>query len=199
MKTLVWIILTVLFSLNAVFIYQVVMAGQSGAIEENNMVEMIQLAWLLIAGIIFFVSRHHKSIPMHYISFPAVALCFSFIIREMSVKSTSAPDWLIYIIDGHGYKILMLAIWLPILTFIYRNFKSYWAMFMQLLFSKTFWLLVLAFALLLFSALFDKSIIVVEYFKLYEEILEMNAYALIVLAALQIKKDLDASKSVILD
>ena len=190
MKLSSWLVVFFLISLNAIFSYQVIFQGQNLAIEENNVVEMLQLGWLVVAGIVFYATRRHHALPVHYVTVPAVILCFSFIIREMSVKSIGAPEWLIFFIDGHGYKLLMAAIWIPVLTFIYKHFKCYWHLFKQLLFSTTFWLLSVAASLLLISALFDKSVIVIEHFKFYEEILEMNAYALIVVAALQLKNDL---------
>jgi hypothetical protein len=40
------------------------------------------------------------------------------------------------------------------------------------------------------GALFDKEIIVVEYFRFYEEVLEMNGYGFMLLAALSFRRDM---------
>jgi hypothetical protein len=40
------------------------------------------------------------------------------------------------------------------------------------------------------GALFDKEIIVVEYFRFYEEVLEMNGYGFMLLAALSFHRDM---------
>jgi hypothetical protein len=40
------------------------------------------------------------------------------------------------------------------------------------------------------GGLFDKKIIVIEYFRFYEEILEMNGYGFMLLAALSFRRDM---------
>lgn len=183
----------------AVFFYLVRMDGQLYLVEENQWMEHIQLSLIIIAGALFWRNSGLNIVkkydgtqdPIKRIALIAAILCFSFLVRELSVKN-SGIEWLIYIVDGTGYKLLMLALWLPALYSLAQQWQLYWQLLKASLFSATAKFTMLAAMLLLAGALFDKEIIVVEYFRFYEEVLEMAAYGMLILAAMSFSKDMAA-------
>jgi len=159
--------------------------------------EHTQLLILVLVGIAFSLQVSAKnwsgtksfSPSLSLLALLGAALCFSFIVREMSVKK-SEIDWLIYIVDGQGYKIFMALIWLPLLYKAFQYKAEYIEIIKKGIFSPTSLFLMAAVAFLGGGALFDKEIIVVEYFRFYEEVLEMNGYGFMLLAALSLRNDM---------
>lgn len=165
--------------------------------DENELMEYVQLGTLMIVGIIFWLQANENKWETVQSFMPALrllailgaALFFSFIVREMNVKKTEI-DWLVFIVDGQGYKALMLLLWIPLLTKAYRHKDTYIAFIKEGYLSPTSVFLAMAVVFLLGGALFDKEIIVVEYFRFYEEVLEMNGYGFMLLAALSFHRDM---------
>lgn len=102
----------------------------------------------------------------------------------------SEIDWLIFIVDGQGYKILMVLLWVPLLYKAFQYKAQYIELIKKGIFSPTSLFLMAAVACLGGGALFDKEIIVVEYFRFYEEVLEMNGYSFMLVAALSLRNDM---------
>lgn len=183
----------------AVFVYLVRIEGLLYLVEENQWMEHIQLSFIVIAGLLFWRNSNHKLLqnnkdlhePVQKLALLAAILCFSFLVREMSVKN-SGLEWLIFLVDGTGYKLLMLALWIPALAMLVRSWNTYWQIAKASLLSVTARFVALAALLLMAGALYDKEIIVVEYFRFYEEILEMSAYGALILAAMSYRQDMAA-------
>lgn len=189
--------MSVMLALSVGFALQVMVYEHAYLYGENQLMEHIQLAILFIVAAVFFLKSSKKAwqplasvIPaLRLLALMAAALCFSFIVREMSVKTTQI-EWLIFIVDGQGFKLLMLLVWLPLLIMAYQHRAQYISIVKQGLFSATSLYLAAAATLLLGGGLFDKEIIVVEYFRFYEELLEMNGYGLMLIAALHFQRDM---------
>lgn len=181
----------------AVFSILVRVQGNLYLVEENEAMEHIQLAFIFIAGLIFWRSTGQSLMknnpalqqPVKRLAMMAAILCFSFLIREMSCKD-SGIEWLIYFVDGTGFKILMLALWLPALYTLYRSWSCYWSIIRNAILTPTAMFTMAAALFMLAGALYDKEIIVVEYFRFYEEIFEMTGYGFLILAALSFTNDM---------
>lgn len=192
-----YLIAFIMFTLTSIFSVLVINHDHAYLYDENELMEYVQLATLLIVGIVFWLQADAKKWKPVQHSMPALrllatlgaALCFSFIVREMNVKKTEI-DWLVFIVDGQGYKALMLLLWIPLLTKAYRHKATYIDLIKRGYLSSTSIFLAIAAGLLLGGALFDKEIIVVEYFRFYEEVLEMNGYGFMLLASLAFHKDM---------
>lgn len=126
---------------------------------------------------------------MILLAYLGAALSFSFILREMSIKK-SHIDWLIFFVDGQGFKIIMAMVWVPLLYKAYQFKSEYIEIVKKAILSPTALFLMAAVAFLAAGGLFDKEIIVVEYFRFYEEVLEMNGYGFMLLAALSFHRDM---------
>lgn len=181
----------------ATFTYLVRFSGQLYLYNENQWMEHIQLLLILAAGIVFWKQTGNSllgknvptELPIKRLALFAALLCFSFLVREMSVKQ-SGIDWLIYIVDGTGFKILMAVLWVPALINIAKRWSCYMHIVRQVFFSATAVFTMLAAVFMLIGALYDKEIIVVEYFRFYEELFEMTGYGFLLLAAMSYAEDM---------
>ena len=107
--------------LTTAFAVQVMQYDHAYLYGENQLMEHVQLLILLLVGIIFWLNTGVKnwsivkssSASLSLLSYLAAALSFSFILREMSIKKSNI-DWLIFFVDGTGFKIIMAMIWLPL-------------------------------------------------------------------------------------
>ena len=186
-----WLILCVMLALTAGFAVQVMVFDHAFLYGENELMEHVQLFILAVVGYVFFAQGRQpfwQAVPALRLLTYAVALCVSFIVREMSVKATGI-DWLIFIVDGQGFKLLMVLMWLPLLVKAFAYRSQYFNIVKQAIVSPTALYLMAAIGCLLAGALFDKEIIVVEYFRFYEEVLEMNGYGFMLVAAIHFHKD----------
>jgi hypothetical protein len=164
---------------------------------ENQPMEHVQLLILLVVGITFWRNSGIKkwaivkpsAASLSLLAYLGASLSFSFILREMSIKQ-SHIDWLIFFVDGQGFKIIMALVWLPLLYKAFQHKKEYIEIIIKTIFSPTALFLMAAVSFLAAGALFDKEIIVVEYFRFYEEVLEMNGYGFMLLAALSFRRDM---------
>lgn len=191
------LIVFILLTVSAVFAVQVMQFDNAYLYGENQLMEHTQLMILLIVGITFWKiagiqkwkSVEPSAASLSLLAYLGAALSFSFILREMSVKKTEI-DWLIFFVDGQGFKIIMALVWLPLLYKAYQFKTEYIQIVKQAILSPTAIFLMIAASLLLAGGLFDKEIIVVEYFRFYEEVLEMNGYGFMLLAALSFRHDM---------
>ena len=192
-----YLIFFVMVVLTAAFSIHVIQYDKAYLYDENQLMEHVQLLLLLAVGIVFWSLGSLKnwdivkasSASLSLLAYLGAALSFSFILREMSVKKTDI-EWLIFIVDGQGFKLVMLMVWLPLLYKAFQHKAVYIEIIKKAILSPTALLLMLAAGLLGSGGLFDKEIIVVEYFRFYEEVLEMNGYGFMLLASLSFRRDM---------
>jgi hypothetical protein len=192
-----YLVLFVMFILTAAFSIQVIQYDKAYLYGENQLMEHIQILILLLVGILFWLKSgvknwnlvKHSSASLSLLAYLAAALSFSFILREMSIKQ-SHIDWLIFFVDGQGFKIIMALVWVPLLYKAFQFRNEYVEIVKKAILSPTSLFLMAAVGFLAAGALFDKEIIVVEYFRFYEEVLEMNGYGFMLLAALSFHRDM---------
>lgn len=192
-----YLTLFIMLVLTSVFSIQVIQYDQAYLYGENQQMEHVQILLLLVVGIIFWLTAGEKhwdivkasSASLSLLAYLGAALSFSFILREMSIKQ-SKIDWLIFFVDGQGFKIIMAIVWLPLLYKAFQFRNEYIDIVKKAILSPTSLFLMAAVGFLAAGALFDKEIIVVEYFRFYEEVLEMNGYGFMLLAALSFHRDM---------
>ena len=183
--------------LSVILSWSVMKQGLVVLFEENHMMEHLQLALILASGVIFWRSnwcemdevKPETRQQLRWLALTATALMFSFFIREMSVKQSGIEE-LIYIVDGTGFKILMAVIWLPLLLMLGRNFSGYWRLMKQAVTTPFFVMAMISLALLIVGAVYDKEIFKPEFFRFYEEVAELNAYAWLLASALAFEQDM---------
>jgi hypothetical protein len=192
-----YLVLFAMLVLTCVFGVQVMIFDRAYLYGENQLMEHAQLLILLSVGIVFWLQAGEKhwsmvkpsAASLSLLAYLGAALSFSFILREMSIKK-SEIDLLIYFVDGQGFKLLMVLLWLPLLYKAFQFKGEYLSIVKKAILSPTSLFLMAAVGCLGAGALFDKEIIVVEYFRFYEEVLEMNGYGFMLLAALSFRRDM---------
>lgn len=192
-----YLILFMLSVLTTAFAIKVMQYNHAYLYGENQLMEHVQILILLLVGVLFWLNSGIKNWAMvkpqakslSLLAYLGAALSFSFILREMSVKQSNI-DWLIFFVDGQGFKIIMALVWLPLLYKAFQFRNEYIEIVKRAFLSPTSIFLAIAASLLSMGALFDKEIIVVEYFRFYEEVLEMNGYGFMLLAALSFRRDM---------
>jgi hypothetical protein len=192
-----YLVFFIMLALTSIFSVQVIVFNQAYLYGENQLMEHTQLLVLLLVGIVFWLQSGTKNWSMvkpsaeslSLLAYLGAALSFSFILREMSIKQ-SEIDWLIFFVDGQGFKLIMALVWLPLLFKAFQFRNEYFNIVKKAILSPTALFLMAAVGFLGAGALFDKSIIVVEYFRFYEEVLEMNGYGFMLLAALSFRRDM---------
>jgi len=192
-----YLVFFIMLVLTSVFSIQVVVFDYAYLYGENQLMEHTQLLILLSVGIIFWLQGGEKhwlmvkpsAASLSLLAYLGAALSFSFILREMSIKK-SEMDWLIYFVDGQGFKLIMVLVWLPLLFKAFQFKYDYLNIVKKAILSPTALFLMAAVGFLAAGALFDKEIIVVEYFRFFEEVLEMNGYGFMLLAALSFRRDM---------
>ena len=172
--------------LTGVFIGAVVFGGADWMYDENAPMELTQMVWLAIASCIFALSYKQQSTGvLRWLTLGSVLLSLSFLLRELSLKNI-APDWVVYWTDGTGFRILMLAVWIPWLSRVKKNWSELWQLVHDMLFTRTSFRLVVSAACLIAGGVFDKEIFRPELFRFYEELLELNGYIALTLAAISL-------------
>lgn len=192
-----YLVFFIMLVLTCAFSIQVIQYDQAHLYGENQLMEHTQILILLLVGILFWLDSAEKnwqlvkssSLSLSLLAYLGAALSFSFILREMSIKQ-SKIDWLIFFVDGEGFKIIMALVWVPLLYKANQFRNEYIGIVKKAILSPTSLFLMAAVVSLATGALFDKEIIVVEYFRFYEEILEMNGYGFMLLAALSFHRDM---------
>jgi hypothetical protein len=192
-----YLALFIMLALTSFFSIQVIQYDQTYLYDENQWMEYVQIFLLLVVGIVFWLTAAERNWNIVKASFASLsllaylgaALSFSFILREMSIKQ-SHIDWLIYFVDGQGFKIIMAMVWLPLLYKAFQFRNEYIEIAKKAILSPTALFFMAAVVFLASGGLFDKEIIVVEYFRFYEEILEMNGYGFMLLGALSFRRDM---------
>ena len=195
--TLRSLVFLAMLALSAIYSIQVVLFDKAYLYGENELMEHTQLLILVLVGITFSLLVSEKNWTstklfapsLSFLALLGAALSISFIIREMNVKKGEI-DWLIFFVDVQGYKIIMALLWVPLLYKAFQYKAQYIELIKKGIFSPTSLLLMAAVAFLGGGALFDKEVIVVEYFRFYEEVLEMNGYGFMLLAALSLRNDM---------
>jgi hypothetical protein len=192
-----YLALFIMLALTSFFSIQVIQYDQTYLYDENQLMEYVQIFLLLVVGIVFWLTAAERNWSIVKASFASLsllaylgaALSFSFILREMSIKQ-SHIDWLIFFVDGQGFKIIMAMVWLPLLYKAFQFRNEYIEIMKKAILFPTALFLMAAVVFLASGGLFDKEIIVIEYFRFYEEILEMNGYGFMLLAALSFRRDM---------
>lgn len=192
-----YLVIFLMLVLTSAFSIQVIKYDQAHLYGENQLMEHVQIMILLLVGILFWLNTGIKnwsivkssSASLSLLSYLAAALSFSFILREMSIKQSNI-DWLMFFVDGQGFKIIMAIVWVPLLYKAFQFRQDYIGIVKKAILSPTALFLMAAVVLLATGGLFDKEIIVVKYFRFYEEALEMNGYGFMLLAALSFHRDM---------
>jgi hypothetical protein len=187
-KFLVIIVLLSLLTLvcmNALVYYWVINSGMSQLHAENRLLENTQVILLALTTIAFLTHLLHTGKYHHLFALCGALFCFSSILRELDVETFAIPEILILLGSGTGKKVMLVSLWLFLTgygVFNYQKIKP--RCWRDLILENATLVIFLGGCLLILGGLFDRRIIDVHHYQLYEELLETNGYLLIWVGAI---------------
>lgn len=167
--------------------YGVFALGRSDLYSENGQLESIQAAVLAMACVIFllpvvFEQRSDKLILLFF-----AWLCYAFVLRELNVEDFERiPESIRFFGFGKGRNMTLAAALILILAVAALNLSSHVKQAIGFLKSKPGALVLTAGALLFLAEFFEKGTSFPHHVYL-EEIIELLAYVLLLLAAISVQ------------
>ncbi len=179
---------------NALMYYFVITQAHHWIYDENSLLENIQALVALIAGFAGLLQFKNNNHLLRVIGYAFAFLGLAVFLREVDVERLpyDIPALLLWLGHGFGRNIMLvillsLVLWQakPLFSTIRENFRP-------LIFSSTGLLMTGSFLLLLLSDLFEKSILGGALHVFYEEMIELDAYILFLIAALTYRYSLSS-------
>lgn len=150
----------------------------------ENLQALVLLATMIVALWQHWVQRADVGLAPLFLAL----VCFSGLLRELDVERYDIPQILILLGSGLGKRILLGALWLGFFAWAIRRRREVWSEGVGLLGRLAGRCMLLAPALILVAGLLDKKILPLPYPVFFEELLELNAYAVMLLAALTLRQ-----------
>jgi hypothetical protein len=176
--------------IDASFIYEVEIEGNTEIVKENHALENNQVIMLFICGAVYLQTLFDTQKDRKLFPCAGALLCLSFILRELDVEKFDLPQIIILIGHGLGRNIMLIGLWLLVIVLFIRNYKHYLEFSIYLLMTRSALLMIAGGLLLFVGNLFEDRVFSVNYHQLYEELSELTAYSLILLASLNLSADL---------
>ncbi len=135
----------------------------------------------IMPDIFYFVITTGGGAVPHYV---CIFFCFIFVFREVDVDKFDVPQFIIFLLAEEGRVIFFVA-YFALIAMLAKEYHHYWSYKDIYLRSNFFmYLSIAAFLLLVFSHAFDRKWVVVEHQAFYEELSEISAYYMLLVAAL---------------
>lgn len=150
---------------------------------ENALLENIQATFLAMAALGYLFLRP-RSPGERNVYLGVALLSFSFVLRELDLDRMNVPLLARTLGSGPGRVVLLSGLWILLSAHAWRSISAKVQFLRQFLGSQLFLVLLAAFCLLLLGAMMDKNIFSMTQARLAEELLETNAYLLLVLPLL---------------
>ncbi|MFK7830221.1 MAG: hypothetical protein AB8B57_10615 [Congregibacter sp.] len=147
---------------------------------ENSLLENFQAA-CLASCVLAYLCLMPATQDQRLVFMAVALLCFSFLLRELDLERLNVPLFLQTLGSGRGRVLLLASLWISLIAYTLRSIDLKILSLEKVLRSRMFRLLAAAFGLLLVSALMDKNVFGLVHSRLFEELLEANAYLLIML------------------
>ena len=182
--------LLVLLAVTLLLTYLVVGRGMDIIYQENNWLENLQVAVLLISCLVFALAGLTLRSRDRALALFLAILCFIFSFREVDVDELRVPGWLIFLLAEEGRAVFFVVALIPLLRLLrsLRHYRDHWAHYMRA--SLGVYLLKAAFLLIVLSSAFEKNIFGDSYHVFAEELAEFVAYCLMLLASLDLVRAL---------
>lgn len=172
--------------INAVFLFftisffvalSLIFTTRPGLADENGLYENIQLILIAFAFVLALVNAaSHKSKTVIYISVGFALLSFAFFLRELELRGSDFPDWLIYISSPTGSAVMTALVFLPFILYSSYQLKFAWQSSLCFMKSAYFLMMLLAAGFLFAGGVFDRGWISDEYALFFEEFFETAGY-----------------------
>ena len=155
----------------------IIFTTRPGLADENSLYENIQLVLIVFAFIVALINAFsHKQRKIIYISIGFALLSIGFFLRELELRGTDFPSWLIYIASPTGSAIITTLIFLPFIIYSLRHLLFAWQSCLCFLKTPYFWMMLLAAGFLFAGGVFDREWLTDEYGLFFEEYFETAGY-----------------------
>lgn len=144
---------------------------------ENGLYETLQLILIALAFVLALINAlTHKQTKLIYISIGFALLSVGFFLRELELRETELPSWLIYMSSPTGSAIITTLIFLPFIFYTLRHLVFAWQSSLCFMKSQYFWMMLLAAGFLFTGGVFDREWLTDEYSLFFEEYFETAGY-----------------------
>ncbi|MFT6093827.1 MAG: hypothetical protein ACJA2Q_001727 [Pseudohongiellaceae bacterium] len=184
-------------AINTCIIYFFLTQQSDAFHSEDAALENAQVVFLMIStlGFLFIVPFRHAEKPIHI----AISLlCFSFILRELDLEDLNVSTLIKLLGSGQGRVLLLAFLWALLAFYGYGAIKNKIRYLRTFFSSPLFAVLLIAFLMLIASAVLDKKIFNIGQSRFFEELAETNAYMLISLPVVCLAGDWISCKANVL-
>ncbi len=169
--------------INLVVIASVIASGQHGVHAENGLFENIQAVYLISAALLYAASSLGNRLTERVELAGLALLCFSFSLREIDIELIGLPQFIEQFLTGDGRTATLLVLWSCYFAFLLRQPVELSVLIKRQFDTGLSRYLLMSAGLLLTGALFDRGLITPYHPRLFEELLEVNAYLLLFIPA----------------
>lgn len=156
--------------------------GNTHIYAENGPLENVQACVLAAAFLVYLVNAATERQSSRLILLSCSLLCYSFMLRELDVEQFDLPHPLIAIASGTGRNVTLAIAFAALLFYAVKNFSYYKTAALQFLRTRSGVLLMLAGVFLYVAEFFEKNS-AIPHHVLWEEVIELFAFTLILLSA----------------
>ena len=168
---------------NLVVVASVIASGFHGVHAENALFENIQAVCLIFAALLYALSSFGNKSTDRLELIGLALLCFSFSLREIDIELVGLPPLIEQFLVGKGRTATLLVLWSGYLVLLLRQPIGFVDLIKRQFDSGLAAYLLIAACLLVCGAVFDRGILMLNHPRLYEELLEVNAYLLLFIPA----------------
>lgn len=181
--------LAVCFSLafNAIALENFFRGGSSGFHAENGTLESLQASLLVLGCLLYSLSfflgggRLSAAVDESWISRGSALLCLSFFVREVDLETLSLPALLVIPWVGNGRTLTLCLLWGFFIFAMARSRASTTSLVQASIEQRLMHCFALAAVLLCSGAVFDRGLVGGDSARFFEELLETNAYMMLML------------------
>ena len=168
---------------NLAVIASVIASDLHGVHAENALFENIQAVCLISAALLYALSSFGNKSTDRIELMGLALLCFSFSLREIDIELFGLPPLIEQFFVGKGRTATLLVLWGGYLALLLRQPIGFVDLIKRQFDSGLVAYLLIAACLLVCGAVFDRGILMLNHPRLYEELLEVNAYLLLFIPA----------------
>ena len=168
---------------NLAVIASVIASDLHGVHAENALFENIQAVCLIFAALLYALSSFGNKSTDRIELMGLALLCFSFSLREIDIELFGLPPLIEQFFVGKGRTATLLVLWGGYLALLLRQPIGFVDLIKRQFDSGLVAYLLIAACLLVCGAVFDRGILMLNHPRLYEELLEVNAYLLLFIPA----------------
>lgn len=176
-------VVAIALTANLVVIASVIASGLHGVHAENGLFENIQAVCLIFAALLYALSSFGNKSTDRMELMGLALLCFSFSLREIDIELVGLPPLIEQFLVGKGRTATLLVLWSGYLALLLRQPIGLVDLIKRQFDSGLVGYLLIAACLLACGAVFDRGILMLNHPRLYEELLEVNAYFLLFIPA----------------